>query len=185
MPGGSAPPSAFHASEMNDDVRRTDQSGVLVWRDAQVRIAVEGEAVQRFIEGNLRPDLDLRREPVLPTDTGFEIRGLGTGPLPFQIVEIFETIGNVIERPRAVVYVGHRRADFRRTRDKRRVRALRQEWRVEWHVLRRERRATEIEEAGPLRVGDKRIVLIGNVLLALVIHLERDMPLVVELVIVG
>src|ERR1700761_4137530 len=81
------PRRLFHASEVDDDVCGTDQGGVLVRRDAQVGVAVEGKPVEGFVEGDLRPDLDLRREPMLPTDTGFEISGFGAGPLPFEIVE--------------------------------------------------------------------------------------------------
>jgi predicted amidohydrolase YtcJ len=36
-------PQAVRASEVNDDVRRTDEGRVFVWRDAEVRIAVEGD----------------------------------------------------------------------------------------------------------------------------------------------
>src|SRR6202035_2448120 len=64
------------ASEVNNDVRRSDHSGALVGRNAEVGVAVEGRRIERSVEGYLRPDFDLRREPVLPADAGFDVVGL-------------------------------------------------------------------------------------------------------------
>src|SRR5579885_1227754 len=58
------------ASEVDDDVRRSDEGGILVRSDAEVRVAVEGRRIQRSVEGEFGPDLDLRREPVLPAQPG-------------------------------------------------------------------------------------------------------------------
>jgi hypothetical protein len=70
MSGGLAPPRPFHASEVNDHVRRTDDGEVLVGGNAEVGIAVERVRIRRLVVGNLGPNLDLGRGPVLPADAG-------------------------------------------------------------------------------------------------------------------
>src|ERR1700730_4523226 len=73
-------------SEVPDDVRRTDPGERLGGSDEPVGVAVEGRRVERAVIGDLRTDLDLRREPVLPAEPGFDIAGLGAGALAFHVI---------------------------------------------------------------------------------------------------
>jgi hypothetical protein len=57
-------------SEMPDDVGRTDHRPVLGGSDPSIGIAIESRRIiQSLIVGHFWPDLDLRREPVLPAET--------------------------------------------------------------------------------------------------------------------
>lgn len=84
---------------MNDHVGRADDREIPVGRDAEVRIAVERERIQRPVIGDFGPDLDLRRESVLPADAGFDVACLGAGTLSLEVVDEFGAIGDVVERP--------------------------------------------------------------------------------------
>ena len=86
------------ASEVDNDVRRTDQRGVLVRRNAEIEVAVEGGRIERPVEGDLRAALDVRRKPVLPDDAAFDVHGLGAGALSLHIVEPLKAPGDVVER---------------------------------------------------------------------------------------
>ena len=88
---------------MDDDVRRSDESGVFVPRNAEVKVPIECWRVERPVEGDLRPNLDLRREPVLPADTSFDVVGLCAGALALDIIEPLETPGDVVQRVGLVI----------------------------------------------------------------------------------
>ena len=149
-------------------------------RNAEIRIAVEGHAIQRLVERNLGPDLDLGREPVLPANTALDVGGLGAGALPLRIVERFEAERDVVQRLRLVVQIHHARVDICRAREQGGVAALGEARRIERHVLRRERRTAGIE-----RGKSGRIVRVEHIILVLPVTFRRDMPVVVEDVIVG
>src|ERR1700759_505869 len=91
------PSHGLLTSEVNDDVCRADEGVVAVSRDAEVGVAVERERIQRLVVGKLRPDLDLRREPMLPADAGLEIRRLGAGALTLHVVVPLNSVGDVVE----------------------------------------------------------------------------------------
>src|SRR5579862_1165668 len=55
-------------SELKDEIRREDVGVAVIRRDARVGVAVEGGRVERAIEADLGTDVDLGREPVLPTE---------------------------------------------------------------------------------------------------------------------
>src|SRR5579863_3335281 len=92
-------------SEVNDDVSRSNEGVVAGGRDAHVGVAVEGERIERLVVGKFRPDLDLRREPVLPADAGFDVPRPGAGSLTLYVVEKLTPPGDVVERCRLVVQV--------------------------------------------------------------------------------
>jgi hypothetical protein len=71
------PPTA--PSEMDDDAGRADDGVAPVGGDAQIRIAVEGESIERSVIGDLGPNLDLRRGPVLVADSGLDVARPGAG----------------------------------------------------------------------------------------------------------
>ena len=164
---------------MDDDVSRTDDGGLLVRSDAEVRIAVERRGIQSTIDRHFRTHLDLRREPVLPAETGLDVTGLYTGALSLLVVEPLQAIRDVVQLRRAVVHIGQERLHRGRARQLGRVAAMCAERRIPRHHVERERRSARDE-------SDRgRVVEIENVVLVLVVGLERDVPLVVELVIVG
>src|SRR5579859_6006824 len=61
--------------EMEQYVHRAQHGGVLVRRDAGIGVAVERLGAQRAVPIQLRPELDLRREPMLPADAEIHIIG--------------------------------------------------------------------------------------------------------------
>src|SRR6516225_5640842 len=66
--------------------------------NTEIRIAVERRRIKRTVEAKFGPDLDLRREPMLPADTGLNVAALGAGTLTLHVVVELEAIGDVVER---------------------------------------------------------------------------------------
>jgi len=136
------PQNVLRGSEVNDDIRRADDREVLVRRDTQICVAIEGESVQRPVIGNLRPNLDLGRESVLPADAGLDVPRLGAGALPLHVVNKFRAIGDVVQRRHLVVHVRQERLKRSGAADQRSGFANREAGRIERHILRRERSAS-------------------------------------------
>jgi hypothetical protein len=83
---------------VNDHIGRTDNREVFVRRYSGIGVAVECKCIVRPVAGDLGPDFDLRRKPVLPAKPGFDIAGFGAGALSLKIVDEFGVPGQVVER---------------------------------------------------------------------------------------
>ncbi|KTT89808.1 hypothetical protein NS44R_14955, partial [Mammaliicoccus sciuri] len=115
---------------------------------------------------------------MLPADAGLDVARLHARALTLLVVVELDPIRNVVERRRLVVQVGEIGLHRRRAGEHRSAAALGEARRVERQVLRRERRPTSIESSHCSGiVGVKHIVLVQ------IVGLERDMPLLVELVV--
>jgi len=71
---------------VNDHIGRADNREVLVGRYTEIGVAVECKCIQPLVVGNLGPNLDLRREPVLPAKPG-DIAGLGADAPFLKVVD--------------------------------------------------------------------------------------------------
>ena len=117
---------------------------------------------------------------MLPADTGLDVRRLGAGTLSLSIVIPLNTIRNVVQRRRLVVQVGESGGRAGIAGEHRWIFALRQAGRVERRELGRERSASAGDNGRSHAV--KRV---GYVSLTQIVRFERDVPLIVEDMIVG
>ena len=117
---------------------------------------------------------------MLVADAGFDVAGLGAGTLSLIVVDEFRTESDVVERTRLVVHVHQGRLPIRGTGQHSRGLADCLVGSVVGHVLRRERRASRGDDG--LRRGVEQV---RHVVHMLVVGFDRDVPLIVELVIVG
>jgi hypothetical protein len=168
----------FRGSEVNDDVGCSDDSVFSGIRNSEILISIEREGIQGLVVGNLGPDLDLRQERVLPTDTGLDVARLGARALPLIIIDEFRAVRNIVERRGLVVQIHQRRLKIGRAAQDSRALAKCAARRVERHVLRRERGAAGVNDGDGYRRG---IVQVGNITLVLVVGFNCDVPIVVEL----
>ena len=117
---------------------------------------------------------------MLPAARNVNIARLGAGPLSFHVVIPFETQGKVVQFVRRIVEVSQERLRRSGAGQHRRTIALRKVRRIERDDLRAERRAAAGNDA-----RRDRIVSIRHIVLVKIVGLESQVPVVVELVIVG
>jgi hypothetical protein len=163
---------------MNDQVGGADHRIVSVRSNTGVHIAIEGVCIERAIVGDFRTHLDLRRKPVLPAARNIHIARLNTGALALHVVIPFRPEGEVVQLVRRVIEIGQEGLRRRSTCESRRVVALRKVRCVERYEIWAERCAAAGNNCHRRGIEGAR-----HVVLVQVVCLEREVPVVVELVI--
>jgi hypothetical protein len=93
-------------SEVPNEIAGRDHCPVPRWRYSRVGIAVKCVIIPGAIVGNLGTKLDLRREPMLPTQRKVGVVAWYTGALTLRIHEKFGANGDVVQLVPRIVDVG-------------------------------------------------------------------------------
>jgi len=96
-------------SEVDDEITGRDDRPISGRCYSGVGVTIERIRINRAIIADLRTNLDLRREPVLPAQSRIGITSLDAGALSLHVVEKFGAKGKVVQLVRRIIDVQKKR----------------------------------------------------------------------------